>query len=109
MSAAYHQVGTAIDYTAAADQKSGDIVAVGTLKGIAVRDVKDGETGALAVAGVYKVPSTVTNVGAQVTLRVTEQDAVATAISSPYDGIVVGVHETGVALVRLERGLTGAE
>ena len=96
--------GNAINYTAAAAVTSGDIVAVGTLKGIAVRDAAIGDLAALAVEGVYAVESAVTAVGTQVTLVVADQNAVATVANAVSDGIVVGVQETGVALVKLERG-----
>lgn len=103
MSAIKRSEGNAIDYVAAADQTSGDIVAVGDLKGVAVRDVVEGDLGALAIEGVYAIESTVDDVGAPVSLRVAQQDAVATT-AGPYDGIVVGVESDGVALVKLERG-----
>ena len=107
--AIYHKEGRVIDFTAAADLVAGQIVAVGDIKGIVERPVVDGQLGALAVEGVFRVPSAVTDVGAQVTLRTTEQDAVATAAEAVSDGIVVGVYETGVALVKLERGRVDAD
>ena len=100
----YHQEGRTIDFAAAADVDAGEIVAVDDLKGIAVRDIKEGEVGALAIEGVFRVESAVTDVGTQVTLRTTQQDAVATAAEAVSDGIVVGVYSSGVALVKLERG-----
>lgn len=107
--ATYHKEGRTIEFTAAADLTSGQIVAVGDLKGIVVRDVKDGEKGSLQIEGVFQVDSAVTDVGRQVTLRTTEQDAVATAAEAVSDGIVVGVYDTGVALVKLERGRVEAD
>ena len=44
-----------INYVATADIKSGDIVEAGALHGVAVTDIKTGETGALKVTGVFKV------------------------------------------------------
>lgn len=104
MSAVLYKNDGPIDFVAAADVKSGDILALGTLKGIVVRDQLEGELATLDVEGVFKVPSAVTDVGTPVTLRTTEQDAVDTAENARYDGIVVGVYETGVSLVKLERG-----
>lgn len=103
MSAIKRSEGNAIDYVAGADVESGDIVEVGDLRGVAVRAVAEGELGALAIEGVYAVPSAVTGVGTPVLLRETQQDAVE-ATADEYDGIVVGVESTGVALVKLERG-----
>jgi predicted RecA/RadA family phage recombinase len=107
--AIFHQEGRAINFTAAANIDAGQIVAVGGLKGIAERPVADGALGSLAIEGVFRVASDVTTVGAQVTLRTTEQDAVATAATAVSDGIIVGVYATGVALVKLERGRVKAE
>lgn len=44
-----------INYVATADIKAGDIVEAGALHGVAVTDIKIGETGALKVTGVFKV------------------------------------------------------
>jgi predicted RecA/RadA family phage recombinase len=107
--AIYHKEGRVIDFTAAADITAGQIVAVGTLKGIAERPAADGELASMAVEGVFRVTSAVTTVGTQVTLRTTEQDAVATAATAVSDGIIVGVYATGVALVKLERGRVKAD
>jgi predicted RecA/RadA family phage recombinase len=96
--------GNSISFTAAANLTSGAIAASNLIKGIVVRDVLNGERAELQIEGVFAVASAVTAIGTQVTLRVTEQDAVATAANAVSDGIVVGVQSTGVALVKLERG-----
>lgn len=44
-----------INYVATANIKAGDIVEAGVLHGVAVTDIKTGETGALKVTGVFKV------------------------------------------------------
>ena len=49
----YTQKGRTLDLTAAADRKSGDIVRVGALLGVAVDDAKAGEKGPVSVKGVY--------------------------------------------------------
>jgi predicted RecA/RadA family phage recombinase len=96
--------GNSIRFTAAADLKSGDIAASNLIKGVVVRDALNGAPAELQIEGIFAVASAVTAIGTQVTLRVTEQDAVATAANAVSDGIIVGVQSTGVALVKLERG-----
>lgn len=44
-----------INYVATADIKAGDIVEAGTLHGVAVTDIKNGEMGAVKITGVFKV------------------------------------------------------
>ena len=56
MDARYVQRGDAIDYTPTADVAAGDVVVLsGKLVGVAKLDIKAGELGALALAGVYEV------------------------------------------------------
>ena len=55
MDARYVQRGDAIDHTPAADVAAGDIVIQSKLVGVAKLDIKAGELGALALAGVYEV------------------------------------------------------
>ena len=55
MDARYVQRGDAIDYTPMADVAAGDMVVLGKLVGVAKLDIKAGELGALALAGVYEV------------------------------------------------------
>ena len=55
MDARYVQRGDAIDHTPEADVAAGDVVVIGKLAGIAKLDIKAGELGALALAGVYEV------------------------------------------------------
>ena len=47
--------GDAVDYTPGADVAAGDVVVQSDLVGIAKRDIKANELGALAVAGVFDV------------------------------------------------------
>ena len=44
-----------IDITATAEVKAGNIVEAGALHGVAITDMKQGEVGAIKVAGVFKV------------------------------------------------------
>ena len=55
MDARYVQRGDAIDHTPMADVAAGDMVVLGKLVGVAKLDIKAGELGALALAGVYEV------------------------------------------------------
>ena len=50
------QEGKTLDHTAAADILSGDVVVIGVRIGIAVADIKNGETGSLDVEDVYELP-----------------------------------------------------
>jgi len=47
--------GTAVEYTAGADISSGDVVAMGDSIGIALTDIANGATGAVAIEGVFTV------------------------------------------------------
>ena len=53
--ATFVQEGDAIDYTPAADVAVGDVVVQTDLIGVATREIKANELGALAVAGVFDV------------------------------------------------------
>lgn len=105
MSAILYKNSGPVEFEAQADVQSGEIVSVGDLTGVVVRDAKAGETAQLDIHGTYRIPSSVTDVGTPVTLDPGDQDAVAAANDGRYDGLVVGVYETGVAKVSLERGL----
>ena len=49
-------LGNIIDHVAATDIISGDIVEMGNLIGVAQTDIATGDTGAVAIAGVYDMP-----------------------------------------------------
>lgn len=55
MKARYVQRGTSIDYVPETDVAAGDVLKVGNLVGVAKLDIKAGELGALALAGVYEL------------------------------------------------------
>ena len=57
MKARYVQRGDSIDYIPEADVAAGDVVTIGELIGVAKLDIKAGELGALAVVGVYELPT----------------------------------------------------
>lgn len=50
------QPGEVIQFTAGADISSGDVVRVGQILGVALGDIANGETGSVAIAGVFEVP-----------------------------------------------------
>ncbi|MEG0937912.1 MAG: DUF2190 family protein [Comamonas sp.] len=52
------QPGKVLDYVndTGADIASGDVVKAGALLGVALKDIPDGETGSVAVDGVFAVP-----------------------------------------------------
>lgn len=62
MATNFIQNGSFVDFTAGADVASGELVALGSLYGIATNAVANGGKGVLALEGVYTVPKT-TGVG----------------------------------------------
>lgn len=52
----YVQHGASIDHTPVADVAAGDVIVQGDLVGVAVRNVKAGELGAIGVEGVFEFP-----------------------------------------------------
>lgn len=50
------QKGMYLDYTAGSDIAAGDVVVIGSLVGVAPRPIANGDTGAVAVEGVYAMP-----------------------------------------------------
>lgn len=56
MSSNYIQPGDVIQYTAAADITSGQVVKMGNILGVALVDIPNGATGSVAVRGVFRVP-----------------------------------------------------
>lgn len=56
MSKNYVQEGAVVDYTAGADISSGDVVVIGQSIGVALVDIANGETGSVAIEGVFDLP-----------------------------------------------------
>ncbi|MBQ6140749.1 MAG: DUF2190 family protein [Kiritimatiellae bacterium] len=111
MDARYVQRGDAIDHTPIADVAAGDIVIQSKLVGVAKLDIKAGELGALALAGVYEVAKatgTAFAVGMEVGWNPTTKQAVAAgAAGSTKIGHAVALAGAGDSLVyvRLCQGL----
>lgn len=53
----YRSSGENIPFTATADQQSGDVLVIGDLVGIVNAPVSSGETGSLAVEGLFDLPT----------------------------------------------------
>lgn len=56
MSKNYVQEGDVIQYTAGANIAAGAVVAIGQILGVALVDIANGETGSVAIEGVFSVP-----------------------------------------------------
>jgi predicted RecA/RadA family phage recombinase len=56
MAKTFIQEGRVIDYTASAAVKSGDVVVMGQLVGVALNDIAAGETGPVQIDGVWELP-----------------------------------------------------
>lgn len=52
----YIQPGEVIDYTAGANKTSGQVVAIGNILGVCLKDIANGETGSVQITGVFTVP-----------------------------------------------------
>lgn len=52
----YKQTGDVIQHTAGADITSGQVVKLGNILGVALVDIPNGGTGAVAIRGVFTVP-----------------------------------------------------
>lgn len=62
MATNYVQTGSVLDYSndTGADIASGDVVVMGSLVGVAITDIADGELGAVSVEGVWRLPKVTT-------------------------------------------------
>lgn len=57
MATNYLQPGDVIQYTAGADISSGDAVVINNMLGVALVDIANGETGSVALRGVFTMPA----------------------------------------------------
>lgn len=64
MLATYVAPGAAIDYTPGTAVAAGDVVVVGSIVGVATRDIAANALGALAIKGVFRVAKATTSVSA---------------------------------------------
>lgn len=65
MATNYVQEGDVIQHTAAANITAGSVVKMGQILGVALVDIASGETGSVAIKGVYTVPKVTAAVIAQ--------------------------------------------
>lgn len=80
------QRGDSVEFVPAADVAAGDVVVIGELVGIAQGPVKAGETGAMAVTGVYELPKA-TGAGTALTAGVkVNWDATAKVVTTAAGG-----------------------
>lgn len=97
MTTKYIQEGEVIDYTAGADISAGDVVALKHCLGVALTDIANGSTGAVAIEGVFVVPkvsAAVFVVGEKLiwdTSAGAFDDSAATPASGDITGAVVAV------------------
>lgn len=108
------QKGDVINYTAGSDIDSGDIVVTGHTIGVAVTDIANGDTGALAIEGVFtapKVSAAVFAVGEKLIWDVSAgafDDSAATPASGDITGgaiaVVAGANLETTCTVKLTPG-----
>lgn len=102
MTVKFVQVGDTIDYTAGADISAGDLVVMNHIVGIALTDIANGDTGAVAIEGVFegvpKVSAAVFGVGEKLILDVSATpDAFDDSSALPATGDITGAAVAVVA------------
>jgi predicted RecA/RadA family phage recombinase len=87
------QPGEAIDLVASGPVAGGDLVTVGALVGIAVRDAVSGDTYSINTKGVYTIPKTAPAlaVGEKVMVADTPASVGGSVLSDDNSGVPVGV------------------
>ena len=87
----YISAGDVIEYTpSGADVASGDVVVIGTIAGVAVNDIKDGQSGPVKLTGVYALPkagSQAWTVGAAVYWDAANKQCT----TDPEDNVLLGI------------------
>lgn len=103
------QKGMYLDYTAGSDIAAGDVVVIGSLVGVAPRPIANGDTGAVAVEGVYALPkpssgsgSETISAGALVYYYAASGIANAAAATGVAAGYAVAEAVTGSATVNVK-------
>jgi len=101
--ATFVATGNSVDYTPSADVAAGDVVVQVSLLGIATSNISANDLGALAVSGVFDVPSDSVAIPAGTQLYWDAASEIATATASNYVaiGYAVAVTTTNDAVVRV--------
>nr|BDD46845.1 hypothetical protein 11 [bacterium] len=98
------QEGKVLDYTASgSDISSGNLVIIGSIAGIAISDIADGETGAVRIAGVFSIPKAAVAVtqGAKLYWNTTNSNLTTTASGNTLVGVAAKAAASGDANVNL--------
>ena len=104
MSTNYVQEGKILNHTASgADIKSGDLIVMGAIAGIAKTDIADGKTGAVHIEGVYSVPkaSGAVTQGAKLYWNNANSNLTTTASGNVIVGIAAEPSASGDANVKI--------
>lgn len=106
MTVKFIQVGNVVDYTAGANISAGDLVVMGHTLGIALTDIANGDTGAVAIEGVFegvpKVSGAEFVVGEKLVLDVSATpDAFDDSAATPAAGDITG------AAIAVKAGVNG--
>jgi predicted RecA/RadA family phage recombinase len=111
MTTKFIQVGDTINYTAGANIAAGDLVVMKHTLGVALADIANGATGAVAIEGVFsgipKVSAAVFAVGEKLILDVSATpDAFDDSAATPATGDITGAAIAVVAGANLETTCT---
>jgi predicted RecA/RadA family phage recombinase len=104
MATNYDSEGKVVQYTAGADISSGDVVVMGNILGVALNDIDNGDTGSVAIEGVFTVPKVtdaVIAVGESLTYDISASkfdDKSASAAAGDITGAAAVAVEAGVNL-----------
>ena len=100
------QDGNVIDYAAAANVEYRDVVAFANRIGVACEPIAAGETGAVALTGVFEMPSvnTAISAGAAVYWDVNNKRITGTDTDNVPAGMCVATKASGTTVIRVRIG-----
>ena len=100
----YIQHGEVITITAGADITGGSMVVVGSLVGIAVRDIANGANGEVSLEGVYEVGKEADDIaiGAKLYYKSSTGTVTTTATSNTFAGYAFAAAGTAATTVQLK-------
>lgn len=108
MATNYVACGDTIDYTAGSAITSGDVVVVGEQIGIALVDIANGDTGTVAISGIFTVPKVSAAVIAQGESVIYDvsasafDDNAATPATGDVSGCCVAVEAAGASVTTID-------